>query len=255
MSVETIKFANGKTLQVIDGQYVIGAGGACKQESCTKGVVLNGEYWVDNVNNQTFACDCEKFKEWWIDNIGEWGTYHDPVVGNTVTFTTCSDFNNPHTIYDGSTKNILILEGDFTTISEDICAIDTLQFLYIINTPNLAGVPDSLGSMENLEILAFDNISLTAISDNIYSMQNIKRFAIGECSDLTSVSDKIGNMNLTLLWLKYNPNLSVLPDSIRNLDNETISVELLENNFTDDYKDHIRNDLFPIANANGHLQL
>ena len=52
MSVETIKFANGNTLQVIDGQYVIGAGGACKQESCTKGIVLNGEYWVDNQTQQ-----------------------------------------------------------------------------------------------------------------------------------------------------------------------------------------------------------
>ena len=278
MSVETIKFANGQTLQVIDGQYVIGAGGACKQESCTKGKILQGEYWLDNCRISS-NCDCEKFKAWWIDNIGEWGTYTDPLFGNTVTFTTCSDFNNPHTAYDGNDYNMLFLQGDFTTISEDICAMDTLQVLYLINTPNLVGVPDSLGNMKNLEALAFWYIPATAISNNIYTMKNIKQFGIASCDNLTSISDKIGNMtNLTELWIDNNSNLSVLPDSIgnltnlteldissnqltslpdniHNLDNSIININLEYNNFTDDYSNYIRNDLFPIANASGNLAL
>ena len=63
--VEEIKYKSGRILRIIDGEYIIGAGGACKEKSC-KGIVLEGGYWVE----RCVLNGCDKFKGF-IDSIDD----------------------------------------------------------------------------------------------------------------------------------------------------------------------------------------
>ena len=46
--IEKIIYKSGRVLRIIDGEYVIGAGGACKDGDCKKRKIIEGGYVVES---------------------------------------------------------------------------------------------------------------------------------------------------------------------------------------------------------------
>ena len=96
--------------------------------------------------------------------------------------------------------------------------------------------------------------NLTVLNSCIGKYNDLTRLYLGN-NNLTSLPESIGNLSALTHLNLYNNNLTSLPESIRNLDKKGIVVNILYNNFTEDYKTHIKEDLFPLANSVGFLYL
>ena len=215
MSVSEIKKANGEVMRIIDGEYVIGANGGCFNNPSPCRKVINGNYLVER------KCGCSG------------GCIYDEYYDGGDSL----DLYSKHLIFlnkcIGCYKNLKYLDLDFN---------------------NLTTLPDTIGNLSSLQSLELSDNQLTTLPDIIGNLSSLKYLYLYR-NQLTTLPDSIGDLSsLKYLNLDFN-NLTTLPDTIGNLDNDNIYIYLRNNNFTEDYKDHIRNDLFPIANANGHLYL
>jgi len=83
---------------------------------------------------------------------------------------------------------------------------------------NLTKLPESIGRLTNLEILALWDNELTSLPDWIGLLKKLRVLNLGD-NELTSLPESIGDLtNLEYVNLKYN-NLELLPDWIGNLTN------------------------------------
>jgi len=174
MSVTEIKYKSGRVLRIIDGEYIIGAGGSCNNKVLCPKKIFNG-YVVRRCGSDD-ELDCSG------------GCIYDEEF-----------YSNDDEIY--------LNDRNLNELDKCICCYKSLDTLEA-NNNNLANIPDSICNMEYLLDLCLNNNQLTT-----------------------------------------------LPECIGNLDKPWVHIYLENNNFTDEYKDHIKNDLFPIANENGHLYL
>ena len=201
--VTTLKKSNGEVLHIIDGMYVIGAGGACEvvDRPCrTRKKVIDGMYLAE----------------------------------------TCCKFIFDEYYYDDEKTTLYIPNLETTTLDPDIgCYVD-LEML-VIESEVLESLPPEIGNLSGLEKLGIRSEVLESLPSEIGNLSNLKELYAYN-NNLESLPSEIGNLsNLEYLYLNNN-NLESLPKEMKNLTNLT-SVYLKDNNFTDDYKDYIKDDL------------
>ena len=120
--------------------------------------------------------------------------------------------------YDIATTTTLDLcYKSLTEIPESIGSLYNLQELHLHNN-NLISLSESIGSLSNLQKLYLDNNNLTELPKSIGSLSNLQELQL-EYNNLTILPESIGSLsNLKYLSLSYN-NLTSLPESIQSLSN------------------------------------
>ena len=149
-------------------------------------------------------------------------------------------------------KSLILVFNKISSLPDEICDIN-LDYLFIFE-PSLENLNECIFHKDLLQFGLYSPLIKT-LPDIGEEIENINLFwIIG--TGISSIPESIGNLKkLQNLEISNNTNLTTLPDSISNLDGADINVILTNNNFSDDYKEYIKNNLFPIANQNGHLQI
>lgn len=108
-------------------------------------------------------------------------------------------------------------------------SIEHLQFLEKINLEHnrLSSLPESIGDLQSLEILEFGSNSLSSLPESIGNLQNLGYLDLKD-NQLASLPESMGNLqNLYTLILSGNPSLTRLPESIVNLTEEELEINII----------------------------
>ena len=116
--------------------------------------------------------------------------------------------------YDiATTTKLYLRNNNLTSLPESIGSLSNLQKLYL-SYNNLICLPDSIGMLFNLEILYLSENNLTCLSDSIGSLTNIKKLILNESSY------EINNLSMdchTLILTGIKNNITNLPPILRTL--------------------------------------
>jgi len=186
----------------------------------------------------------------------------DILKTTSIELSSDSDYKNADELmYLDLYSNIktLVMEGVSVKYLHDIgFGTRRINVLQIVDFPNLITLPKRIFDLDIISesLTISGNNSLRSIPREIGNIKEVSAMVIDGNSKLYYVPEEIANINITTsLQLSGMPNLKTIPDCFANLDNETISIVLTNNGFSDDYKTYIQNNIFPQANAAGNLQL
>ena len=80
-NITTISYESGKSFDVIDGEYVIGGGGACVKSRCTNSSLLGGEYVVCYSDKPHYYVDVAHSHS---RSVGDYGNYRKWIFEDIV---------------------------------------------------------------------------------------------------------------------------------------------------------------------------
>jgi Leucine-rich repeat (LRR) protein len=109
--------------------------------------------------------------------------------------------------------SLSVINSNFTTLTDSIGEIKDITSINLMNLPYLASLPVSIGSLSTLTSLNITNLAVESIPP---LNKNLTTLSIQDNSNLKTLPEFNNLPNLKYLRISNN-NISVLPDSIRSL--------------------------------------